>query len=100
MKATPFEFRFRFFILAVIYILGFAAPWNYWLHLDSIRTWQLLAAWTARSGWINFSAATLVVLLIGILFPLLRAFLPTRGTAYLRPSAVHAHPIQAYGAIS
>jgi len=29
MKATPLEFRFRFFILAAIYILGFAAPFNY-----------------------------------------------------------------------
>ena len=66
MKATPFEFRFRFFIFAAIYFLGFAAPWNYCLHLDSIRTWQLLAAWPARSGWISFSSATIVVLFLGI----------------------------------
>ncbi|HWZ01329.1 MAG TPA: isoprenylcysteine carboxylmethyltransferase family protein [Edaphobacter sp.] len=89
MKATPFEFRFRFFILAVIYLLGFAAPWNYWLHLDSIRTWQLLAAWPARSGWISFSTATVVVLLLGIVWSLKGAFLRTWGTAYLSPSVVH-----------
>jgi protein-S-isoprenylcysteine O-methyltransferase Ste14 len=89
MKATPFEFRFRFFILAVIYFLGFAAPWNYWLHLDSIRTWQLLAAWPARSGWISFSTATIVVLLFGIIWAFKGAFLRTWGTAYLSPSVVH-----------
>jgi protein-S-isoprenylcysteine O-methyltransferase Ste14 len=88
MKATPFEFRFRFFILAVIYLLGFAAPWNYWLHLDSIRTWQLLAAWSARSGWISFSTATIVVLLLGIACALMGAFLRTWGTAYLSPAVV------------
>ena len=88
MKATPFEFRFRFFILAAIYLLGFAAPWNYWLHLDSIRTWQLLAAWPARSGWLSFSAATIVVLLLGIVCALIGALLRTWGTAHLSPSVV------------
>jgi protein-S-isoprenylcysteine O-methyltransferase Ste14 len=89
MKATPFEFRFRFFILAVIYLLGFVAPWNYWLHLDSIRTWQLLASWPARSGWLSFNTATIVVLLLGIVWALKGAFLRTWGTAYLSPSVVH-----------
>jgi protein-S-isoprenylcysteine O-methyltransferase Ste14 len=88
MKATPLEFRFRFFILAAIYVLGFIAPWNYWLHLDSIRTWQLLAAWPARSGWLSFSTATIAVLLLGIVWALKGAFLRTWGTAYLSPSVV------------
>src|SRR5258708_31957335 len=89
MKATPLEFRFRFLILAVIYFLGFAAPWNFWLHLDSIRTWQLLAAWPARSGWLSFSTATNVVLLLGIVSALKGAILRTWGTPYLSPSVVH-----------
>src|SRR4030088_2881578 len=97
MKATPFEFRFRFFILAVIYILGFAAPWNYWLHLDSIRTWQLLAAWPARSGWISFSNATIIVLLTGIVCALTGACLRTWGTAYLGPSIVHDRAMHGEG---
>jgi protein-S-isoprenylcysteine O-methyltransferase Ste14 len=88
MKATPLEFRFRFFFLAAIYVLGFTAPWNYWLHLDSIRTWQLLAAWPARSGWLSFSTATIVVLLLGIVWALKGAFLRTWGTAYLSPAVV------------
>ena len=100
MKATPFEFRFRFFILAVLYLLGFAAPWNYWLHLDSIRTWQLLAAWPARSGWISFSTATVVVLFLGILCALIGAFLRTWGTAYLSPSVVQDSAMHGEGIIA
>jgi protein-S-isoprenylcysteine O-methyltransferase Ste14 len=100
MKATPLEFRFRFLILAAIYLLGFAAPWNYWLHLDTIRTWQLLAAWPARSGWISFSTATIIVLLIGIVWALKGAFLRTWGTAYLSPSIVQDHAMHGEAVIA
>jgi protein-S-isoprenylcysteine O-methyltransferase Ste14 len=100
MKATPLEFRFRFFILAAIYVLGFTAPWNYWLHLDSIRTWQLLAAWPARSGWLSFSTATIVVLLLGIVWALKGAFLRTWGTAYLSPSVVQDPALHGEGIIA
>ena len=90
MKATALEFRLRFFIIAVIYLLGFVAPWNILLHLDSIRTWQFLAAWPARSGWVGFSAATITVLILGILCALIGALLRTWGSAYLDPSIVQA----------
>jgi protein-S-isoprenylcysteine O-methyltransferase Ste14 len=100
MKASTLEFRFRFIILAAIYFLGFTAPWNYWLHLDSIRTWQLLAAWSARSGWISFSTATVVVLLLGIVWALKGAFLRTWGTAYLSPSIVQDHAMHGEGIIA
>jgi protein-S-isoprenylcysteine O-methyltransferase Ste14 len=90
MKATALEFRLRFFILAVIFLLGFIAPWNSLLHLDSIRTWQYLAALPARAGWLGFSAATITVLLLGILFALLAALLRTWASAYLDPSVVQA----------
>jgi protein-S-isoprenylcysteine O-methyltransferase Ste14 len=100
MKATPFEFRFRFLILAIIYCLGFVAPWNYWLHLDTIRTWQLLAAWPARSGWISFSSATILVLILGILCALKGAFLRTWSTAYLGPSVVQDAAMHAEGVVA
>ena len=99
MKATPLEFRFRFLILSAIYFLGFVAPWNFWLHLDSIRTWQLLASWPARSGWLSFSAATIVVLLVGIVCALIGAFLRTWGTAYLSPSVVQNSALHGEGII-
>jgi protein-S-isoprenylcysteine O-methyltransferase Ste14 len=100
MKATPVEFRFRFLILVILYCLGFAAPWNYWLHLDSIRTWQLLASWLARNGWLSFSAATVVVLLLGIVWALKAAFLRTWATAYLRPSIVQDHAMHGEGVVA
>jgi protein-S-isoprenylcysteine O-methyltransferase Ste14 len=100
MKASPTEFRFRFLILAVIYFLGFVAPWNYWLHLDSIRTWQLLAAWPARSGWISFSAATVIVLLFGTLCALKGAVLRTWGSAYLGTSVVQDAAMHGVGVVA
>jgi protein-S-isoprenylcysteine O-methyltransferase Ste14 len=90
MKATALEFRLRFFIIAVIFLLGFMAPWNSFLHLDSIRTWQYLAALPARAGWLGFSAATITVLVLGILSALLGALLRTWAAAYLDPSIVQA----------
>jgi protein-S-isoprenylcysteine O-methyltransferase Ste14 len=90
MKATALEFRLRFILGVIIYVLGFIAPWNSLLHLDSIRTWQFLAAWPARGGWIGFNTATIAVLVIGIVCALTGASLRTWGSAYLSPSIVQA----------
>jgi protein-S-isoprenylcysteine O-methyltransferase Ste14 len=89
MKATALEFRFRYLLHVVIYVLGFTAPWNQWLHLDTIRTWQLLAAWPSRAGWLGFSAATVTVLMIGVVCAFLAAALRTWGSAYLGTPVVH-----------
>ena len=90
MKATALEFRLRFLLGITIYVLGFIAPWNIFLHLDSIRTWQFLAAWPARSGWLGFSVATIAVLILGIILAFVGAFLRTWASAYLDPSIVKA----------
>lgn len=87
MKATALEYRLRFLIHAIIYLLGFSAPWDYLLHWDSIRTWQFLAAWPARSGFIGFSEATIAVLVLGVLCTLCAAMLRTWAAAYLGASA-------------
>jgi protein-S-isoprenylcysteine O-methyltransferase Ste14 len=89
-KASALEFRFRFAIGVIIFVLGFTTPWNYWLHLDSIRTWQFIAAWPTRSGWLSFSNATILVLLLGILCAFIGASLRTWGSAYLNPSIVQS----------
>ena len=94
MKATAFEFRFRFLIHAAIYLLGFTAPWNKWLHLDSIRTWQWVAAWPSRSGWLSFQFATIVVLIFGILCAFIGASLRTWAAAYLHSSIVKDSSMQ------
>jgi protein-S-isoprenylcysteine O-methyltransferase Ste14 len=91
MKGSDIEFRFRFFILAAIYFLGFVAPWNNWLHLDTVRTWQLIASWPTRSGWLSFSTATIAVILLGILCAFTGACLRTWASAYLGPFVVQDH---------
>ena len=89
MIATAIEFRLRYVIFLVLWVLGFTSPWDRLLHLDSIRTWQFLAAWPARSGWMSFSAATLAVLIVGILCAFLAAALRTWAAAYLGAFLTH-----------
>jgi len=102
MKATALEFRLRFLIHSVVYTLGFTTPWNRWLHLDTVRTWQWLAAWLSRMGWLSFSAATVAVLVMGTLFALAGAGLRTWAAAYLgsgvvQDAAMHGDRIVAAG---
>jgi len=88
MKASAFEFRFRYLIHVLICVLGFTTPWNYWLHLDTIRTWQWLSAWLSRTGWLGFNAATVTVLMLGVVCAFVAAALRTWGSAYLGISVV------------
>ena len=102
MKATSIEFRFRFVIICIIFALGFWAPWNMALHLDSVRTWQAIAAWIYRHGWLSFITATDAVLYFGIGLAILSAWLRTWGSAYLgvsvvQDSAMHGDRIVAAG---
>ena len=95
MKATAFEFRFRFLIHFVIYLLGFTAPWDRILSAETGRTaWLILAAWPAHNHWLSFSAATIALLVAGILFALAAAALRTWGSAYLGAHIVKAHTMQ------
>src|ERR1700710_1963358 len=89
MKATALEFRLRYLIHGLIYALGFTAPWNHWLHLDTIHTWQLLASWPSRNHRLDFSAATIAVLILVILGAFAAAALRTWAAAYLDASIVH-----------
>ena len=100
MKASPLEFRFRFLIIGLIFVLGFVAPWNYALHLDTIRTWQLLAAWVYRAGWMIFSTATIAILVLGILLSFVAALLRTWGSAYLGASVVHSGGLHGDGVVA
>ncbi len=91
MKATALEFRLRYLIHTIVYVLGFLAPWDRLLHLDRDRTaWLLLAAWPASNHWLNFTAATVTFLIIGILCALAAASLRTWAAAYLDSSIVQA----------
>jgi protein-S-isoprenylcysteine O-methyltransferase Ste14 len=94
MKATALEFRIRYLIHVVLFVLGFTAPWDRWLHLDTIRTWQWMAAWLTRLGRLSFSTTTVAVLVVGIVLALLAALLRTWGSAYLGPAVVMDRAMQ------
>jgi protein-S-isoprenylcysteine O-methyltransferase Ste14 len=102
MKATAIEFRLRFLIHVLIYTLGFSTPWNYWLHLDTVRTWQWLGAWLFRTKMASFNTATIAILIAGILLATLGALLRTWAAAYLgsgivKDSALHGDRVMAAG---
>ncbi|MEO6982114.1 MAG: isoprenylcysteine carboxylmethyltransferase family protein [Edaphobacter sp.] len=95
MKATAFEFRFRFLIYFVIFLLGFTAPWDRILSAETGRTaWLILAAWPAHNHWLSFSASTLALLALAILCAVVAAALRTWSSAYLGANVVKAHTMQ------
>jgi protein-S-isoprenylcysteine O-methyltransferase Ste14 len=97
MKATGFEYRFRFAIHTVIYVLGFCAPWLFIPALADVpgftgsSIWLVLSSTLSRQGWLSFSAATIVLLVVALLFTALGAFLRIWGSAYVGASVVQSH---------
>ncbi len=91
-KASALEFRLRYWLHAVVYGLGFWAPWNYALHLDpagaSGNTWGILAANISRAGWLPYLQASVVLLCLAIALALAAAMLRTWGGAYLGAAVV------------
>jgi protein-S-isoprenylcysteine O-methyltransferase Ste14 len=90
---TAVIFRLRFWILTAIFVLAFTTPWDRWLPLEMDRngsTWLLLSTWMARNGWLSFTAATVAVLVFGVVCALVGALLRTWGSAYLGSPTVHS----------
>jgi protein-S-isoprenylcysteine O-methyltransferase Ste14 len=90
MGATSIEYRFRFFLHAVIITLGFWAPWCEPLHWTRMTTWLVLASWLSRAGWLSFSAATNAVLIVAIVLVALGAWLRIWGASYVGTSVVQS----------
>ena len=93
-KASALEYRFRFAIHCLIFVLGFAAPWNYWLHLDptgpNAHLWGILAVQLSRLGVGNIATAFNALLALGIVGACAGAFLRTWGAAYLGANVVQS----------
>ena len=93
MKATRFEYRFRYVLHALIFGLGFWAPWNRWLDLDpagaNAHTWGLLAVNLMQIG-LNVSVAFQLLLWIAIVCAFAGVALRTWGGAYLGADVVQA----------
>jgi protein-S-isoprenylcysteine O-methyltransferase Ste14 len=94
MKSSAFEFRFRFWIFLVLYILGFTAPWDFKFHLDgagpNAHVWGQLAVLLSRNGGpLSIGSAFNAILAFGIVVALVGAWLRTWGSAYLGYDVVH-----------
>jgi len=104
MKATALEFRFRFAIHFAIFLLGFAAPWDYWLHLDgtgpNAHLWGSLAAVLARPGIVGVATALDLVLCAGIVCAVVGAWLRTWGAAYLGAGVVQDRRMHGAGVVA
>jgi protein-S-isoprenylcysteine O-methyltransferase Ste14 len=94
MQATRFEYRFRFAIHAILYLLGFTAPWLFLHSLAGVpgfttsSTWLVLSSALARPGWLAFDAATIMLLVIALVLTGLGAWLRVWGSAYVGSSIV------------
>lgn len=88
MRPTNLEHRLRFPLHALIFIFGFWPFWEPWLGLTAKSSWLTLSAALARAGWLGFQAATLVLLISGLVFAILGAWFRVWGAAYADASLV------------
>jgi protein-S-isoprenylcysteine O-methyltransferase Ste14 len=103
MKATAFEFRFRFPIMVAVICLGYWSPWSgAWgaaaLFTQRISLLEWLALEISRLNLVTFTVATPIVIGIGTLFAAIGAWLRIWGTAYLG-SATMLHGQMQAGAV-
>ena len=89
-----------------IYVLGFIAPWDAVVPLDgrgpNAHLWGVLAAQLAKTGTMSIGAAFNVLLVAGIVFAGVGAWLRTWGSAYLgadvmRDATMRAESVVANG---
>ncbi len=102
-KASSIEYRYRYVLHTVIYVLGFIAPWNYVLHLDptgpNAHLWGVLAVQFSRLGLGSIATSFNVLLAIGIAMAVLGAFLRTWGAAYLGANVVQSETMHTAQAV-
>lgn len=106
MPATPFEYRYRFFVFALIFLLGFGLVplLNAFtpgilqaLGITNRTTWLVLSSMLSRQRLLNFSTAVQAVLVLSIVFLALGAWLRVWGAAYVGTGVVYAPGMHAQG---
>jgi len=112
MKASAVEFRLRYLVHLVIFVLGFTAPWCYFLRAGAGGAdlgsgfWSGNAVWLPaavemeRAGWMSLTEATNLLLGLGIAFALAGALLRTWGTAYLGAGVVKDPAMHGAGVVA
>ncbi len=98
MKATQVEFRLRFLIIVLLYLIGFWPPWT-WSTLrigaPMSTAWLALCTQLGQAPALGVQGATLLVTSLAILCALVGAALRVWGTAYLGASIVHSGSMHA-----
>lgn len=98
MKATQFEFRFRVWILAALYCLGFTAPWiatRARFGTSGSTSWIALSANLTRLHSLSLEQASLIVTWLAIVCACAGAAIRVWGTAYLGSSIVQSGAMHA-----
>lgn len=91
MRASRLEYRFRYLLHTLVYIIGFWAPWTRYapgVGLTGRSTWLVLSAWLSRQGWLTFSGAVQALLVLALLFSGAGAWLRLWGAAYVGSGVV------------
>lgn len=88
MRATNLESRFRLPLYALVFVVGFWPFWEPWLGLTVKSTWLTASAALARAGWLSFQTATIVLLILGLVFAVLGAWFRVWGSAYASSSVL------------
>lgn len=88
MGASAIEYRLRWVLHLVIFVVGFWPFWEPFLGLTTKSTWLILSADLARAGWLSFQAATTVLLVVAIVFAAAGAWLRVWGAAYVGAGVV------------
>lgn len=93
MRATTFEFRFRYLIFVLLYLVGFFAPWtwtsgHYGPPADT--AWLAIPTLLARWGWTRLDVTSLLVTWLAILLAVAGAVVRVWGTAYLSAGVVES----------
>lgn len=99
MRATEFEFRFRFFIIMTLFVGGF---WCY--SLDSVNVAAMFAQWLTshpvEPGVRGNRTMVQATLAFGAALAVLAALVRTWAAAYLRSEVVHDSKIHSEGLVA
>ncbi|MFC6645983.1 methyltransferase family protein [Granulicella cerasi] len=88
MRATTIEYRLRFAIHALIYVLCFWAPWAQRDSLTTKTAWVTLSSLLFEHHWLSFMQATDVLLIVAIFFAATGAWFRLWGSAYVGSDVV------------
>jgi protein-S-isoprenylcysteine O-methyltransferase Ste14 len=98
MKASAFEYRFRLWIIGIILLLGFSAPWAYLQRTNDVEitrgganVWIILSTdLSLHLDPTKLLLASNIILWIAIILAALGAWLRTWGAAYLDSTVVQS----------